>query len=108
MSRAAPLSYTHYKDLRIVRRGKVRDVYEVSDEHFLIVATDRISAFDCVLPTPIPRKGEVLTQLSRFWFDRLSSITPHHLVTANIEEMPERSEERRVGKECRSRWSPYH
>jgi phosphoribosylaminoimidazole-succinocarboxamide synthase len=61
----------------------------VDDEHFLIVATDRISAFDCVLPTPIARKGEVLTQLSRFWFDKLSRITSHHLVTADIEEMPE-------------------
>jgi phosphoribosylaminoimidazole-succinocarboxamide synthase len=67
----------------------VRDVYSVDDEHFLIVATDRISAFDCVLPTPIARKGEVLTQLSRFWFDKLSRITSHHLVTADIEEMPE-------------------
>jgi phosphoribosylaminoimidazole-succinocarboxamide synthase len=56
-------------ELQLVRRGKVRDVYKVDDEHLLIVATDRISAFDCVLPTLIARKGEVLTALSEFWFE---------------------------------------
>jgi phosphoribosylaminoimidazole-succinocarboxamide synthase len=75
--------------LRLLRRGKVRDVYEVDDEHLLIVATDRISAFDCVLPTWIERKGEVLTALSRFWFERLAHVTPHHLVTTDIERMPD-------------------
>jgi len=88
MTAAAPVLETSISDLELVKRGKVRDVYKVDDEHFLIVATDRISAFDCVLPTPIPRKGEVLTQLSRFWFDQLSHIVPHHLVTAEIEAMP--------------------
>jgi phosphoribosylaminoimidazole-succinocarboxamide synthase len=72
-----------------MRRGKVRDVYSVDDDHLLIVATDRISAFDCVLPTPIARKGEVLTALSRFWFERLGHIVSNHLVTTEIEEMPE-------------------
>jgi phosphoribosylaminoimidazole-succinocarboxamide synthase len=85
----APVLETSISDLQLVKRGKVRDVYSVDDEHFLIVATDRISAFDCVLPTPIQRKGEVLTQLSAFWFGHLSHITPHHLVTADIEEMPD-------------------
>jgi phosphoribosylaminoimidazole-succinocarboxamide synthase len=75
--------------LRLLRRGKVRDVYEADDAHLLIVATDRISAFDCVLPTQIERKGEVLTALSRFWFERLSSVTPHHLVTTDVGRMPE-------------------
>ncbi|HEX8176349.1 MAG TPA: phosphoribosylaminoimidazolesuccinocarboxamide synthase [Pyrinomonadaceae bacterium] len=89
MTAAATVLETSISNLELVKRGKVRDVYRVDDDHFLIVATDRISAFDCVLPTPIPRKGEVLTQLSRFWFDRLRDITPHHLVTADIEEMPE-------------------
>jgi phosphoribosylaminoimidazole-succinocarboxamide synthase len=89
MTAAAPVLVTSISDLELVKRGKVRDVYKVDDEHFLIVATDRISAFDCVLPTPIPRKGEVLTQLSRFWFDQLSHIVPHHLVTADIEAMPD-------------------
>ena len=89
MTATAPVLETSISDLQLVRRGKVRDVYAVDDEHLLIVATDRISAFDCVLPTPIPRKGEVLTALSRFWFDRLGNIVPHHLVTIDIEEMPE-------------------
>ena len=53
-----------------MHRGKVRDVYEIDDERLLLVATDRISAFDCILPTPIPGKGEVLTELSAFWFNR--------------------------------------
>ena len=86
---AATVLETSISDLQLIKRGKVRDVYGVDNEHLLVVATDRISAFDCVLPTPIPRKGEVLTQLSRFWFDRLKQLTPNHLVTTSIEEMPE-------------------
>jgi phosphoribosylaminoimidazole-succinocarboxamide synthase len=80
---------TSLAGLSLSRRGKVRDVYAVDEEHFLIIATDRISAFDCILPTPITRKGEVLTALSGFWFEQLKAITPHHLITANVEEMPE-------------------
>ncbi|MGH9883202.1 MAG: phosphoribosylaminoimidazolesuccinocarboxamide synthase [Pyrinomonadaceae bacterium] len=86
---AATLLQTSLSDLPLVRRGKVRDVYSVDEDHFLIVATDRISAFDCVLPTPIQRKGEVLTALSRFWFEKLSHIVPHHLVTTDLDEMPD-------------------
>jgi phosphoribosylaminoimidazole-succinocarboxamide synthase len=67
-------------DLTLVNRGKVRDVYRLADGDLLIVATDRISAFDFVLPTPIPGKGEVLTQLSNFWFDKTQDIIPNHLV----------------------------
>ncbi len=88
MMGAATLLQTSLPDLEIVRRGKVRDVYAVDSEHLLIVATDRISAFDSVLPTPIRRKGEVLTALSEFWFDKLSHVVPNHLVTTNAEEMP--------------------
>jgi phosphoribosylaminoimidazole-succinocarboxamide synthase len=84
-----PILETSLFDLQLMRRGKVRDVYKVDPDHLLIVATDRISAFDCILPTPIARKGEVLTALSRFWFERLSHIVPHHLVTTDIEKMPE-------------------
>lgn len=84
-----PVMETSLSTLALARRGKVRDVYAVDDEHFLIVATDRISAFDCILPTPIARKGEVLTQISRFWFERLQHVTPHHMLTTNVEEMPE-------------------
>src|SRR2546421_4312245 len=83
------LAETSLHGLELLRRGKVRDVYEVDDEHLLVVATDRISAFDCVLPTQIERKGEVLTALSRFWFERLAHVTPHHLVTTDIERMPD-------------------
>src|SRR5712691_5170525 len=84
----APVVETSLTDLKLLRRGKVRDVYEAGNDNLLIVATDRISAFDCVLPTPIERKGEVLTALSRFWFAKLADIVPNHLLTTKIEEMP--------------------
>lgn len=89
MASVAPVVETTFTDLELARRGKVRDVYEVDEERLLIVATDRISAFDCVLPTPIERKGEVLTALSRFWFAKLAHIVPNHLLTTSIDEMPE-------------------
>lgn len=89
MTGTPTVAETSLKGLRLTRRGKVRDVYEVDDEHLLIVATDRISAFDCVLPTQIECKGEVLTALSRFWFERLAHVTPHHLVTTEVDQMPE-------------------
>lgn len=69
------------------RRGKVRDIYETA-EYLLIVATDRVSAFDVVLPDGIPGKGQVLTQVSRFWFDQLAAIVPHHLISVDIEDFP--------------------
>jgi phosphoribosylaminoimidazole-succinocarboxamide synthase len=86
---AATLLQTSLSDLKLVRRGKVRDVYAVDDERLLIVATDRISAFDCILPTPIERKGEVLTALSEFWFEKLGHVVANHLLASRIEEMPE-------------------
>ncbi|HEX8722500.1 MAG TPA: phosphoribosylaminoimidazolesuccinocarboxamide synthase [Pyrinomonadaceae bacterium] len=89
MTGTRTVAETSLPGLRLARRGKVRDVYEVDERHLLVVATDRISAFDCVLPTQIERKGEVLTALSRFWFERLAHITPHHLVTTDITRMPE-------------------
>lgn len=85
----ATVSETSLEGLRLVRRGKVRDVYVVDEERLLIVATDRISAFDCILPTQIARKGEILTALSRFWFAQLGHITKNHLLTADIEQMPD-------------------
>src|SRR5215208_3777151 len=85
---AATLLQTSFPDLKLVRRGKVRDVYAVDDESLLIVATDRISAFDCILPTPIQRKGEVLTALSEFWFEKLNHVVANHLITANIDDTP--------------------
>ncbi|HEY0385979.1 MAG TPA: phosphoribosylaminoimidazolesuccinocarboxamide synthase, partial [Pyrinomonadaceae bacterium] len=89
MTSTAPVLETSFSELQLIRRGKVRDVYAVTDEHWLIVATDRISAFDCISPTPIPRKGEVLTALSRFWFERFADIVPNHFLTTGIEEMPQ-------------------
>jgi len=89
MACAAPVVETVLSDLQLARRGKVRDVYAVDEERLLIVATDRISAFDSVSPTPIERKGEVLTALSRFWFAKLGHIVPNHLLTTNVDEMPE-------------------
>src|SRR5829696_9204901 len=88
MTSPAPILETSFSDLQLLRRGKVRDVYGVDDDHLLIVATDRISAFDAVLPTPIARKGEVLTALSRFWFERLRPVVENHLVTTELEKMP--------------------
>lgn len=75
------ISETSFAGLKLRGRGKVRDLYEVGDD-LLIVATDRLSAFDVVLPTPIPDKGRVLTQLSLFWFDKLMGIVPSHLISA--------------------------
>src|SRR5258705_4528776 len=89
MMSAATLLQTSLADLQLVRRGKVRDVYAVDAERLLVVATDRISAFDCVLPTPIERKGEVLTALSSFWFEKLGHVVANHLLTTNVAEMPE-------------------
>jgi phosphoribosylaminoimidazole-succinocarboxamide synthase len=85
---AATLLQTSLSDLKLVRRGKVRDVYAVDEDSLLIVATDRISAFDCILPTPIQRKGEVLTALSEFWFEKLNHVVPNHLLASRIEDMP--------------------
>jgi phosphoribosylaminoimidazole-succinocarboxamide synthase len=81
------VTQTNLAGLQLRARGKVRDIYEVGD-HLLIVASDRISAFDWVLSTPIPYKGRVLTQLSAFWFEKLAAVTPHHLVTTDVAEMP--------------------
>jgi phosphoribosylaminoimidazole-succinocarboxamide synthase len=78
---------TEFEDLQLYLRGKVRDLYAV-DDLLLVVATDRISAFDHVLATGIPGKGRVLTQISLFWFDYLSDIVPNHLVTAEVEKYP--------------------
>jgi phosphoribosylaminoimidazole-succinocarboxamide synthase len=86
---AATLLQTSFSDLKLVRRGKVRDVYAVDDNSLLIVATDRISAFDCILPTPIERKGEVLTALSEFWFEKLGHVVANHLLASKMEDMPE-------------------
>jgi phosphoribosylaminoimidazole-succinocarboxamide synthase len=79
---------TDFSDLHLHASGKVRDVYTLDDKQLLFVATDRISAFDYILATGIPHKGQVLTQLSLFWFDFLADIVPNHLITANVDQFP--------------------
>ena len=81
------LTRTDLPGIRLRARGKVRDIYE-SGDHLLLVTTDRISAFDCILPTGIPRKGEVLNRLSIFWFDFLRDTVENHLLTSDVEEYP--------------------
>ena len=80
---------TEIKNATLLHRGKVRDVYSADDERLLLVASDRISAFDCVFPTPIPGKGKILTALSAFWFEKLASISPNHLISIHQEKFPE-------------------
>jgi len=72
---------THFAGLAPAARGKVRDIYDLGDK-LLIIATDRLSAFDVILPTPIPDKGRVLTQLSLFWFDLLRDVIPNHVLSS--------------------------
>ena len=79
---------TSFPDVKLVRRGKVRDVYAVDGDTLLIVATDRISAFDVVLPNAIPEKGRVLTALTLFWLDLIRDIVPNHLITADVARYP--------------------
>jgi len=78
---------TDLKDIKLFKRGKVRDVYDLG-ESLLIISSDRISCFDVVLPNGIPDKGRVLTQVSSFWFDFIKDITPHHVITADVNEFP--------------------
>jgi len=87
LSSSAPLFETHISGLRRIHQGKVRDIYDVDAEHLLIVATDRLSAFDVVLPDPIPFKGEVLTRISQFWFEKTSHMAPNHLTGLRIEDV---------------------
>ncbi len=82
---------TELKGLKLFKRGKVRDVYDLGDS-LLIISTDRISCFDVILPEGIPDKGKVLTKLSDFWFDFIKDITPHHLITSDINKFPKELE----------------
>jgi len=82
------VSATEFKTLTLKGRGKVRDIYDLGDR-LLIVATDRISAFDVVMPNPIPDKGRVLTQLSKFWFDLTKKIVPNHVISTEVDDFPE-------------------
>lgn len=82
---SAPLLESNVPGLQRIHQGKVRDIYAVDDDHMLIVTTDRLSAFDVVLPDPIPEKGSVLTRISRFWFDQTRHIVPNHLTDFPLE-----------------------
>ena len=89
MSDVKTISETNIENLSLIHRGKVRDVYEIDENRLLLVATDRISAFDCVMPTQIPNKGEILTAISAFWFKSFGKTPANHLITTNFDEMPE-------------------
>jgi len=92
---------THFPDLKLQGRGKVRDIYADGD-NLLIVATDRLSAFDYILPTPIPDKGRVLTQMTLFWLDLTRDIVPNHLISANEDDYPAQFQPYREQLEGRS------
>src|SRR5580700_3299377 len=94
VSHSAPLFESRLRSLKKIHQGKVRDIYDVDDQHLLIVATDRLSAFDVVLPDPIPFKGEVLTQISLFWFGRTAHITPNHRSDLRVEDVVSDAQER--------------
>ena len=79
---------TKFKNLELKQRGKVRDIYDLGDA-LLMVASDRISAFDVILPNPMPGKGKVLTQISLFWFEIMESLVPNHIISSNVDEYPE-------------------
>jgi phosphoribosylaminoimidazole-succinocarboxamide synthase len=96
MSLAEPLFESSISSLPLIARGKVRDIYEVDVEHLLIVTTDRLSAYDVVLPDPVPFKGEVLTQISNFWFDMMSDLVPNHLTDLKLNSLIDDADQLRV------------
>src|SRR5262249_38086992 len=95
------ITKTDLPGVKLYGRGKVRDIYDLG-EHFLIVATDRLSAFDVVLPTPIPNKGRVLTQMSAFWFDHFKDVVPNHVVSISVDDFPKNLHQYRDQLEGRS------
>ena len=92
----AALFETSITSLPLLHRGKVRDIYAVDENHLLIIQTDRVSAFDVILPTPIPEKGKILTKISRFWFDKLAHIIPNHLTDITPESVVSSREQDQV------------
>lgn len=79
---------TQFSDLKLVHRGKVRDIYDLG-ETFLMVASDRISAFDVIMPEPVPDKGKILNQISLFWFNEMASLVPNHVISGDVGDFPE-------------------
>ncbi len=94
MDAPASLFESSLSNLKLLSRGKVRDIYEIDDKHLLIVTTDRLSAFDVVLPDPIPGKGRVLTSVSNFWFEKMKHVIPNHLAELRLEDVIPNAEER--------------
>ncbi|MFW5444277.1 MAG: phosphoribosylaminoimidazolesuccinocarboxamide synthase [Methylococcaceae bacterium] len=94
MTTPAALFESSLSNLKLLSRGKVRDIYEIDDNHLLIVTTDRLSAFDVVLPDPIPGKGRVLTSVSNFWFEKMKHVIPNHLAELKLEEIIPDTDER--------------
>ena len=92
---------TNCPELKLVNRGKVRDIYDLG-EHLLIVTSDRISAFDVIMDEGIPQKGYVLTEISKFWFDQMSDLIPHHLISTEISDFPAITHQYREQLEGRS------
>ena len=91
---------SNLRSLPLAHRGKVRDIYAINEDHLLIVTTDRLSAFDVVLPTPIPGKGAVLTALSNFWFARTRHLVPNHLSEFSLDQaLPDAEERTRVARQ---------
>jgi len=95
---ASTVTETHLPGFKLLKRGKVRDIYDLGQE-LLIVATDRISTFDVVMPTPIPEKGAVLNSLSRFWFEKTEKLCPNHLSRKTVGDVVKDSESRKILKE---------
>src|SRR6202161_3979883 len=94
VSQSAPLFESQLRGLKKIHQGKVRDIYDVDAEHLLIITTDRVSAFDVVLPDPIPFKGEVLTQISLFWFAKTRHLVANHVAALKAEDVVADSGER--------------
>jgi phosphoribosylaminoimidazole-succinocarboxamide synthase len=85
MNPSPPMLESHIRELKRIHQGKVRDIYAIDDQHMLIVTTDRLSAFDVVLPDPIPGKGSILTRVSKFWFEKTRHIVPNHVTDYPLE-----------------------
>jgi phosphoribosylaminoimidazole-succinocarboxamide synthase len=94
LSQSPPLFESRIRGLKKIHQGKVRDIYDVDAEHLLIVTTDRLSAFDVVLPDPIPHKGEVLTRISAYWFDKTRHIVTNQLTDRRVEDLVSDRDER--------------
>ena len=93
MQKSDVLYRSHIKSLPLISNGKVRDIYDIDDQYMLIVTSDRLSAFDVILPDPIPGKGRVLTEVSNFWFNRCENIIPNHLTDIHVKDVIKETDE---------------